>query len=169
MTVRILKGDLLQSDCDVIMHQANCHKTMGAGIALAIRKVYNEAYVADCSDPRTPEDKLGNYTFAECEREPQTKYVFNLYGQLDFAPRGKTHTNYAQLNNAICRALGMVERIEEVVKLSLKIGMPYGMGCGLAGGDWDVVLPMLNRIAGIRKIDIFLYQIEAANVSQGNK
>lgn len=169
MAIRVEHGDLLKSNCDVIMHQANCRKTMGAGIALGIRKMYNEAYVADCEDDRSPEDKLGTFSYAECKRPDGTKYVFNLYGQLDFAPRGVTHTNYVALNNSLVRALQLIEHLEAKERRSLKIGLPFGIGCGLAGGEWPLVHAILQRVTMARDAEVFLYRIEGCNVNSSSK
>jgi len=40
-----------------------------------------------------------------------------------------------------------------------KVGVPYKMGCGLAGGDWDIVLKILNRQSEKHDVDIYIYKL----------
>ena len=39
------KGNLLNSNCDIIVHQVNCQKVMGSGIAKQIRDRWPEVFV----------------------------------------------------------------------------------------------------------------------------
>lgn len=43
--IKIVKGDLLKVEKGIIVHQVNCQKTMGSGIALSIRKKYPSHYI----------------------------------------------------------------------------------------------------------------------------
>ena len=91
-------GDLLKSDCTVVMHQANCQKTMGAGIAKAISKMYPGAYLVDKNSNLSPEERFGTFTHYTSKDNGVT--VVNLYGQLHFG-RGGNFTNYDKLESAI--------------------------------------------------------------------
>lgn len=143
------KGDLLTSDCDVIMHQANCQKVMGAGIAASIADKFPSAALVDFNDTRTPEERLGNYTLGI-----GSKVVVNLYGQLNMGPG--LQTDYDALNSAIRKFFtDNGDYIKE-----LKVGVPYMMGCGLAGGDWKIVEDMLVQISKDFEKDIYVYVLD---------
>ena len=74
------KGDLLESDCTVIMHQANCFKTMGAGIAKSIAEKYPEAHLADKSLPLSPTQRLGKFSYAKAEDGKTVGFPYAVEG-----------------------------------------------------------------------------------------
>ena len=146
------KGDLLDSDCTVIMHQANCFKTMGAGIAKSIAEKYPEAYLADKSLPLSPAQRLGRFSYAKAK---DGKTIVNLYGQYGC---GKgIQTNYDKLESAIYQFFTKARK-DSSVNLE-KVGVPYKIGCGLAGGDWDIVKSILSRQSELHKITIYIYEL----------
>jgi O-acetyl-ADP-ribose deacetylase (regulator of RNase III) len=70
--MHVIQGDLLNlasiGEFDVIVHGCNCHCTMGAGIAAAIKKRFPEAYAADCATLKGDRSKLGTISQAQIER-----------------------------------------------------------------------------------------------------
>lgn len=146
------KGDLLESDCTVIMHQANCFKTMGAGIAKSIAEKYPEAHLADKSLPLSPTQRLGKFSYAKAE---DGKTVVNLYGQYNYGQG--IQTDYDSLESAIHQFFTKA-REDSSVNLE-KVGVPYKMGCGLAGGDWAIVKSILNRQSEFHKVIIYIYEL----------
>lgn len=131
------KGDLLASDCNVIIHCCNCFNTMGAGIAKAIAKKYPEAKKADDDTIRGDRGKLGSFSWA---RGKSGVIVINLYGQYRYG-RDRCHLDYDALRKGLSRAYLFLT--EEADSAFLKIGT-YRLGCGLAGGDWVVVKQILE-------------------------
>jgi O-acetyl-ADP-ribose deacetylase (regulator of RNase III) len=152
MVLHIVKGDLLKSDCDVIAHQANCQSIMGAGIAKQIRKLYPNAYLADKYDTRHPIDKLGSCSYTKVNG----KFIFNLYGQLQ--PGRGLQTDYESLKNSIIEMMQVLIQFNGHV-YDLKIGFPYKIGCGLAGGDWRVVSKLLEQLSSNYLYDFYLYKL----------
>lgn len=146
------KGDLLESDCTTIMHQANCFKTMGAGIAKSIAEKYPEAYLADKSLPLSPTQRLGKFSYAKAK---DRKTVVNLYGQHGYGQG--IQTDYDSLESAIHQFFTKARK-DSSVNLE-KVGVPYKIGCGLAGGDWDIVKSILNRQSELHKVTIYIYQL----------
>ncbi|MGC8489232.1 MAG: hypothetical protein ACP5QO_13600, partial [Clostridia bacterium] len=60
------------------------------------------------------------------------RFIVHLVGQAGYGV-GRRHTDYAALVTALTR-FGYWARERSVVP-----GLPYGLGCGLAGGDWTIV------------------------------
>lgn len=151
----IQQGDLLQSDCNVLIHQANCYQTMGAGIAKQIRNKYPEAYRADQHDQRRPLERLGSYSVGY--HLPTNQYIVNLYAQLHYGTQ-KRQTDYNALRMALQATFAWLDTIDPLKKLT--IGLPYGMGCGLAGGDWSIVVKIIEEVSSCahREITIFQYR-----------
>lgn len=141
--IKYVIGDLLESDCDVIAHQANCFKTMGAGISGAIIRKYPIVADVDQIDPRLSHDRFGSYS---CTREMKPN-IYNLYGQ--YAPGA--HTHYMALESAL---LNMMIHLTDP---DAKIGVPYKMGCGIGGGDWTRVHRILERVSESSERTIFVY------------
>ena len=87
-----IKGDLIKlaikGDFDVIIHGCNCFCTMGAGIALTIKKVFPEAYQADLQTNKGDKEKLGNYTSATIHRNGHQITVINAYTQYHYRGPG---------------------------------------------------------------------------------
>ena len=154
-----LKGDLLKSDCTIIAHQANCFKNMGSGIAKQIKKEYPLASIMDKQLPFSPEERLGQLSFAYIEERPLI--IYNLYGQY-FYGKGR-HTDYQALSSSLHMMMQHIHSLPVHVKDRLqviKIGLPYRIGCGLGGGRWNKVKDILEFISSKHKEDIYLYSLD---------
>ena len=154
--VHVIDGNLLESDCTVIGHQCNCQGVMGSGIALQVKQQLPGAYRAFAADRRRPEEKLGSLSVG-FEEIGRFSAVFNLYGQLYYGRDPKVvYTRYPALKLAINQMLS------ETMKLgaSMKVGLPFNIGCGLANGDWPTVLAILEGLSTKHGIDIHLYRFE---------
>ncbi len=156
--IEIINGDLLQSDLPLIAHQTNCLGVMGAGIARQIKNKWSNVYSeywrwCNRADKR---DLLGTCQVCATNDNP-IKYVANVFGEYSFtesvAPYENRHTNYDALRSAFialinyCKESGITD-----------IGIPYKIGCGLAGGDWDgVVYPMIQEL--FTDINVHIYKL----------
>ena len=146
--IQYVDGDLLKSDCNVILHQANCQSTMGSGIAKTIRETYPDAYIADKNDPRRPLERLGGYSCVTVDGIT----IFNLYGQLNYGV-DKPYTDYDALEKALRACLANITD-------NAKIGLPYNMGCGKGGGDWKVVEAILRKVAKEMGQILYVYKLK---------
>ncbi len=148
MPVRVLVGDLLQSNVAIIGHQVNTQGAMGAGIALSIKTKYPEVYPPYREFCRTRSHPLGG-----CQIVPTQdgRYVANLFGQERFG-RGTVQTNYVALG----RALRVLKSFAQAHQLS--VGLPYGIGCDRGGGKWPVVLALITEV--FQDYPVFLYHLQ---------
>ena len=155
MTVYTIQGNLLESDCSVIIHQANCFATMGAGIAKQIRDLYPTVYYVDKNYkvPVGSKSRLGHTSHDYVDGPHGRLLVINLYGQYSYG-RG-TQTDYAAFKKGLHSIL---RRMEELGR-GYKIGLPYGIGCGLAGGDWSIVSEIIEEASEKFGRDIYLYKL----------
>ena len=151
--IKEVDGNLLTyPGIQVIGHQTNCLGVMGAGIAKQIKARWPEVFKAYnwvCKDGVTtpdPHTLLGKCQIIKTE---DGKYVANLFGEYSFcesiAPYeegGKPrHTDYDALAECLNRLHTWLVLMEKTT-----VGLPYKIGCGLAGGDWDgVVYPMIKE------------------------
>lgn len=130
--MKIVCGNILAINHGVIVHQVNCKKVMGAGLALQIRRKYPQHF----ADYMAAEPKLGNIVVT-CIHS--TLYIIGVYGQYSYGRYG-LHTNYSALR------IAMIKAAQFAAQKNLPLYIPYGIGCGLAGGDWNRVAAILSDI-----------------------
>lgn len=151
--IQIVNGDLLKSDCSIIIHQCNCMGKMGAGIAKQIARVYPEAYMAD-KDYHVPigsKERLGKYSVAPTRNG---KRIYNMYSQFHYGRR--TQTDYKAFEQSL-RTI-VIDATHSSIK-NVKIGLPYGIGCGLAGGNWNTVFKIIEKVSSESNWPIYLYKL----------
>jgi O-acetyl-ADP-ribose deacetylase (regulator of RNase III) len=151
MIYRIV-GDLLKQDkVDIICHQANTKGVMGAGIALQIKRIYPEVYQKyKLYCDQYGSDLLGKTLYVNCN---DGKIVANLFGQDGFG-RGFCQTDYTALDMAL-------SKLANTANLTQKsVGLPYKMGCGLAGGDWKIVNEIIEKYFGNSKVNCYICSLE---------
>jgi len=136
--MKTIKGDLLKlganGEFDVIVHGCNCFNTMGAGIALQIKKTFKDAYIADLETCRGDMGKLGNYSYAPIAIGEHFLCIVNAYTQYNYG-NSEMKVNYHSIKTVF-------EKIAKDYN-GLRIGYPK-IGCGLAGGDWAVVKEIID-------------------------
>ena len=140
------KGNLIdlaeQGEFDIIVHGCNCQNTMGSGIAREIRERYPVAYRADSNmhnRATNPADLLGNYSWhVGCVAPNGNRFtIVNAYTQVNFAPRNVDHFEYESFSLILRKLLELAPA---------RFGFPY-IGMGLAGGDPDRIIPMIEVFA----------------------
>lgn len=141
---------------DVIAHGCNCHNTMGAGIALTIRKQWPAAYAADSIASSEGKVKLGTFSFADVQTlEGNNLRILNCYTQFDTGGyRPADYEAIAKNFEAIAVMYG---------KSGAKVGLPL-IGCGLAGGSWKIVKAMIEEI--LSEVDVTVIHFPENNYLQ---
>lgn len=127
---KIIEGNILGIGYGVIGHQVNCHGVAGAGLAKQIRQLYPGWY----ANYRNNNHVLGSTTFYWPD-EKRDFYIANIYGQYDFG-HGRRFTDYGAFRDA----LTIIPRFSD-----LPVYLPFGIGCGLAGGDWNVIRKIIHE------------------------
>ena len=157
--IHYVKGNLLDSNCDYICHQVNCQGVMGSGIARQIRERWPEVYkdyYDHCNGWYAPGDDrsgrlLGSIDIVQLYNGPR-KHVINMYSQQFCGYDGKRYTSY----DAFAVAL---ENIKYSVPADKSIGFPKNIGCGLGGGNWNVIITMIREILG-KEYDVYIYDYD---------
>lgn len=143
---------LLEGDVDVLLHQANCQNTMGSGIAKEIRERLPDAYTADTKAHQHGKNCLGSYSIGLYGTMSNSRHIINLYGQDFYGNRDKglPDTQYWALFKAM-------STIKDKLK-GKRVGIPKRIGCGLGGGDWDLVLHFL--VVEYGDLDVYIYEYD---------
>jgi O-acetyl-ADP-ribose deacetylase (regulator of RNase III) len=132
---KIIKQNILEINSPgVICHQVNCKRVMGSGLALQIRNKWDFVYDAYMNKD---DWSLGNCQIVAVSKD---LYVANLAGQNGYGKTG-CHTDIRGLGAALLQANLFA------LKNKIPIYIPYMIGCGLGGGDWDEVLEMIEKIS----------------------
>lgn len=136
-TVIIEQGDLLEGYTNIIAHQVNCQAVMGKGIAKSIRTKYPQvydSYIKFCKDNKK---LLGKAQIINLDN----KYICNLYAQEYYGlDKTTTYTSYEALRASL------MDLKDYAKENNLTVGLPYEMGCGLANGDWNIVLNIIKDV-----------------------
>lgn len=142
-------GDLLKSKENIIGHQTNCLGVMGAGIADKIKKLYPEIfkpYQELCFAHKKSDSLLGECQLVKAHTEG--KYVANLFGQHTIS-HSEQETNYDKLEEAL------VKLKETAKENNLSIGLPWQLGSGLGGGDWNEVRSRIEKVFSDYPVTIY--------------
>ena len=134
------KGNLLDlaeaGEFDIVVQGCNCFNTMGGGIAREIRERYPVAASVDMETVKGDYRKLGNWT--ECDAGEKNRFtVINAYTQYNMS-QGTDVFEYT--------AFQLILEKLTFAYPGKRIGLPY-IGMGLAGGDKDTIIPMIEWFA----------------------
>lgn len=149
MKTNIIQGDIIKLSkkgyFDVIVNPCNCQHNMGAGLALQIATQFPEAKQAD---DNFVNPSMGDFSWAKILSLDLT--VYNLYSQFWYGkPYGHRYALDSQIYNfdtqknryrAIKRGLNKINKL----CAGKMVGVPK-IGCGLAGGNWNVVMPIIEE------------------------
>ena len=145
--VKIVDGDILQAKENIIAHQVNCQGVMGSGIAKQIKDKYPNVF--------SPYRKFfvnNKFTaLGKCQivKAEDNKYIANLFGQYKYG-RDKQYTDYKALEEALF-SLKVSAKDH-----NLSVAIPYNIGCGLAGGNWETVYKIIEEV--FHDHDVTLYK-----------
>lgn len=150
--VKEIKGDLFMAREDVLIHGCNCFCTMGAGVARIVKEKYPNAYYADQMTDIGDKRKLGNYSYWSGKHWFHEKKItiINAYTQYNFKKKeGEIdyYVDYSALETVMTRI--------DVSFPKLTISMPK-IGAGLAGGDWNKIKEILNRVFKNREVVVYI-------------
>jgi len=133
--MNIIEMDILNvSGPAVICHQVNCVGIMGGGLALQIRNEWDVVYERYLAKQ---DWQLGDCQIIEIS-DGDSQYVANLAGQEDITPNA---TNPIALGTALRNARDFADAN------GLTLYIPYMIGCGIGGGDWEYISGMIDHIA----------------------
>lgn len=157
MIIDEIQGNLLNTDIKSIAHGVNCQNVMGSGVAKAIYTKY--------PDVKKKYHLLHNELFPETINQThellgivqpvicsEIRTVFNCFTQNYYGRDGRLYVSYP----AISECFKHLTELADIMGFE-EIAIPR-IGCGLAGGDWELVKDLINRAAGDR-LDVTVYYL----------
>lgn len=145
--VIIKAGNLLEAEEDILVHQVNVDGIMGGGIAKQIANKFlkvEEEYIKFCESYNNDYERLkGKVDLTEENR----KYIANMFSQ-----RKDFTTDYVSMQTALTTIKEYAEQE------GLTVAMPYKIGCGIAKGDFNIVLDIISKV--FKNYEVVLYKLE---------
>jgi O-acetyl-ADP-ribose deacetylase (regulator of RNase III) len=156
MNYKLIEGDILECDIQYIAHQCNCVSTGAAGLAYylfnkfpfsdiysnRIKKIYDPGSIIVSGD--------GN----------NSRYVINMFSQ--FFPG-----NYSEKDTLSLRESYFKECLNKILLIEgiQEIAFPYKIGCGLAGGNWEIYEKMIDDFSYYNShlIEVYIYKRKEDN------
>lgn len=129
---------------------------MGSGIAKQIVSLYPIVLRVDKNYklPVRSRNRLGHFSSVWVDGPSGRLLVINLYGQHRFG-RGLM-TDYSAFEKPLMSIINQVSK----AKKSYKVGLPYGIGAGYAGGDWSTIFHIIKKASSQFNQDIYLYELQ---------
>lgn len=138
--ITIKEGNLFRAPSGIICHQVNCKGNMGRGVAKIFKEKYPFAFsqYKDLCKDLVSDELLGTVLM---RYEIDNKWTCCMFAQDDW--RGyDCNTDYAAFDEC-CDA---IKREIKALHLSdIVINMPYRIGAGLGGGDWNIIYSILEE------------------------
>lgn len=161
----VIKGDLLSVAKGIIAHGCNCQGAFGSGVAGAIARKYpgvRDAYLqkhnrvgwklGDVQIVRIDGNPVKEVTNSELFAEKDKLFIANCATQFNYNPKTGPHLDYDALERCMKKVLRLCW--EQMLPLAI----PH-IGCGLAGGNWETVQEIINRVNLDWKVPITVYEL----------
>ena len=147
--MNIITGNITEMK-GIICHQVNCRNRIGAGVAGAIIKKWPEVEEAYHSvfeaglDPK--KDIFGNFMPA---RLADGTIVYNVFTQFYYGNAMKNGRIYTDMDKLISNIKVICDTHKDET-----VYVPYGIGCGLAGGNWDEFVKGVEGIENLTAVKL---------------
>jgi O-acetyl-ADP-ribose deacetylase (regulator of RNase III) len=136
--VKVVKQDLFSVQRGIICHQVNNVGAFDAGIAVTFKETYPETakkYREMCRE-YFPTELLGQ---VQLVRVSEHLIVANIFGQTLEAKRRNTSYDATAIAWEEMSGIAMEYGLwDNAVDECYDIYVPYLIGCGLGGGNWDI-------------------------------
>ena len=146
--INIKNGNILNCTEDIIVHQVNVQGIMGGGLARQLADRYpnlEKEYKKYCDYFENSFKRLWGDV---CWSVKENKVIANTFSQDE-----NFNTNY----KAIEKCLLEVREFAQRAKWSIAI--PYGIGCGIANGEWNEVYKIIKEVFENSNIQCTLYKL----------
>ena len=159
----VIKGNLLDTPIKLIAHQVNCQGVMGGGVAKQIKEKYPEIYQNYKIGLENYIKEIGHRPLGlsfNLTTNDHTHTILNICGQ-DFYGRDKQYTDYEAFFNGFVDSITDYRDINQFCdNVQIPIAIPYNIGCGLAGGDWNIVETLLKEIEVKYNVIFIAYKLD---------
>ncbi len=146
---------------NIICHQVNMHKKMGSGIAKQIRDKFPNVY----DEYMNHDGVLGEvvivpiiyYDDVTHQKHHNILWIANMYSQNRYGYDGNLYTDYHAMRKCFNDINDHISKSNKCGN-NLSLAIPYKIGCGLGGGDWDIVSKII--VEELKDINYTIYKLE---------
>lgn len=159
LTIQYVVGDATKPQGEgakIIAHCCNNVGAWGAGFVLALSKRWKrpEHFYRDWFQRVGPDQFRKSLGKTQLVQVTKDIYVANIIGQ-EGVGRQKVPIRYEALSNGFSRIARYVQQHPE---LNFSIHMPR-IGCGLAGGSWSKIEPLIHTYLIQEGIPVTVYDL----------
>ena len=145
MTIKEIKGNILDTPASVIVHGCNAQGKMNSGVAKLIRQKYPKTYEEYMNHYNMYGLKLGEVIPVQCEQ----KWIVNAITQKYYGNGGKRYVDYTAIRSCLKRVKVLFYGYKSIATVRL--------GCGLGGGDWDIVKKIIQE--ELEEFEVLVYYL----------
>ena len=153
---------LLNDEVGFIAHCCNAQGVMGSGIAKEIKERIPEAYSAYRKHYEMLQERgTSKHFLGSCVEGGR---VLNLIGQEYYGKDKKRYVNYGALASALSHCFHVIQFDVDGENLiyppDVTVGIPFNMASDRAGGDWNIVLELIEHCLANYVKDVIIYRLE---------
>jgi O-acetyl-ADP-ribose deacetylase (regulator of RNase III) len=151
--IRFTSGDILSAEAEALVNTVNCVGVMGRGIALQFKKAFPENFKAYASACKREQVQPGHMFVFETGEMTNPRFIINFPTKRHW--KGKSRMEDVET--------GLVELVDDVIRLKIKsIAIPP-LGCGLGGLDWTEVRPKIEQaFAPLNDVAVYVFEPDGA-------
>lgn len=147
--MEVISGDILDVTNGIIVHQVNCIGAMGAGLAKKIRNKYPQHYDDYMKMVKSRQNKAELLSKVVPTKINDSLYIMGVFAQINIASAdryGNNFTEYESYPEALDTIEWFRSKMERLdKKKTWNVYIPYGIGCGLAGGDLNKMTEIFHK------------------------
>jgi len=137
--------NILKVESGIICQQVNCMGVMGAGLALQLKQKFPQIFEDYRCAYENGSLELGKVILTTLDTK-KPLFAANMCAQYAYGRRGR-YTNYFAFEKCLKYVVEFRDfRRGCLNELDMHVYMPYKIGCGLAGGDWDSVSKLIEKV-----------------------
>jgi len=162
--IKEIKGDIIKAlkddEIDYLIHCCNDQGIMNSGVSKRIKKEFPDAfetYIESFNDHLLFKDSpLGSFTI-----DSYGSGVINLVGQEQCLESSRMYCNYGAVGKGFLEVINYFPATNLFKKLNferkIRVGIPYKFASNTAGGDWNIILQMIELMLG-SFVDVYIYK-----------
>lgn len=152
--IEIKSGNLFSAPSGLICHQVNCKGVMGRGVAVTFKQMFPESYdhYFYCCQTMEPYDLLGHIAI----KKEKDYITVCMFAQEGFSRNPNICNTEYWAFREYCSHIADYLYIHKATDTI--INMPYGIGCGLGGGDWQHIYSIIEE--ELADFHVILWKLE---------
>lgn len=152
--IKVVNGDLLDAEENLILHSVNCQGKMNSGVAKAIRGKWGRVYdkYMELCGTCTPNYLLGQVQSVLVD-DSKGQHVINMFTQEFYGYDGNRYTSY----DALYECLEQVANVAR--KRNLSVALPYKLSSDRGGASWAVVYAMIEEVFKNHTQPVVIYNL----------